>query len=86
VINPIYNSPIGPIRVSATEEGITSVSFSVDEELSVKAELSVISPGLIENCISQLHEYFTGARKDFDIPLDPKGTPFMGRTAENSAW
>lgn len=26
---------------------------------------------------AQLDEYFAGARQDFDLPLDPRGTPFQ---------
>ena len=32
---------------------------------------------LSESAIEQLNEYFTGKRKDFDLPLAPSGTHFQ---------
>ena len=41
----------------------------------------IVESGVKYNACSfrQLEEYFTGKRKDFDLPLDPEGTPFMKR-------
>lgn len=32
---------------------------------------------LLKNAFVQLEEYFNGERKEFDLPLDPKGTDFQ---------
>ena len=34
---------------------------------------------LQETCARQLAEYFAGARRVFDVPLRPRGTPFQQR-------
>ncbi|MBN1332792.1 MAG: methylated-DNA--[protein]-cysteine S-methyltransferase [Synergistales bacterium] len=39
------------------------------------------SSPLLEQCRSQLDEYFAGARKSFDLPLLLQGTPF-----QKSVW
>ena len=36
-------------------------------------------PGGFEDLRRQLAEYFTAGRTDFDLPLDPRGTPFQMR-------
>jgi methylated-DNA-[protein]-cysteine S-methyltransferase len=36
-------------------------------------------PIQIQNCITQLDEYFKGERKDFTIRINPAGTEFQGK-------
>lgn len=38
---------------------------------------------LIRKTINQLNEYFDGQRKCFDLPLNPKCTPFQKKVLEN---
>ena len=66
-----YPSPLGAIEVIASDEGITSVNFA-DQ---IPSDHS--TPSSLTESISQLHEYFTGKRKDFSLPLAPEGTPFQ---------
>ncbi len=68
------NTPIGEIKVIATDQGILSIgflSFSVAETGNFFTNLA----------ISQLREYFEGRRQEFDLPLLFRGTPF-----QNSIW
>ncbi len=66
-------TPIGIIEIRATEEKITMIQFvdCIDE----KENLNIV----IKNCISQLDEYFKGKRKEFDIPVEIRGTDFQLR-------
>ena len=32
---------------------------------------------MLDEAVRQLGEYFAGERRDFDLPLDPVGTPFQ---------
>jgi len=64
-------SPIGLLEICGEEEWITDVNF-VD---SAKAEVQP-SP-VVQQCTLQLEEYFSGKRKEFDLPLKPKGTEFQ---------
>ncbi len=66
-----YKSPIGLLEISASEKGISRIRIC---ERKVKnAEMK--SSALIEQCIAQLNEYFTGERKVFDLNLDFGNSP-----------
>lgn len=67
------DSPIGRVRVSGTESGITHVDFDVIEKGSGQA-----LPISFLRCVEQLQEYFDGSRKTFDsLPLVLRGTEFQ---------
>jgi methylated-DNA-[protein]-cysteine S-methyltransferase len=67
-------SPIGYIEIKADDLGLTSVWFC---EAKQKGENK---PNTItQQCEQELHEYFSGERKVFTIPLNPEGTPFQKR-------
>ena len=65
-------SPLGPVRVSGTAEGIVSVTF-VKRQLPNDRDL----PECVKEGIRQLDEYFKGSRKSFSLKLLPQGTPFQ---------
>ncbi|MCY7422380.1 MAG: methylated-DNA--[protein]-cysteine S-methyltransferase [Chitinophagaceae bacterium] len=73
-----YQSPVGLLKISATEHVIIQVLF-VDktEEIKTTGELSP----LLQQCIEQLIEYFNGVRQVFDLPVYQEGTPF-----QNTVW
>ncbi len=64
-------SPIGNLKVCATQDGIRSVDFTDDFE-----KLFATDKNLAE-CVNQLDEYFSGKRKEFSVKLDLQGTPFQ---------
>lgn len=67
----IYQSKIGGLKISASEKGICELSFTdLKKTKSSKSKL-------LQETIKQLDEYFTGVRKEFDLPLDIKGTVFQ---------
>ncbi|RBW69380.1 methylated-DNA--[protein]-cysteine S-methyltransferase [Bacillus taeanensis] len=80
-------SPLGPLTVVSTNEGICKLQFgSVEETLpSIKAwakkHFLKIEVGndetILQDVYSQLNEYFIGEREQFDIPIDLYGTPFQ---------
>jgi len=67
-----YLSPIGPLEVSGTSEGIVSVTF-VKRRLPNDRNL----PESVKEGIRQLDEYFKGARINFSLKLLLQGTPFQ---------
>jgi methylated-DNA-[protein]-cysteine S-methyltransferase len=67
-------SEIGSIKITGTEEGVTSVSF-VDEKPLDNPEI----PPCLKNCVEQIDEYFKGTRKEFSIKLQLHGTEFQKR-------
>jgi methylated-DNA-[protein]-cysteine S-methyltransferase len=74
----IYPSPLGNLAITANSEYIQSVLFENQTD-PVATTATSTSPNhpLIQTCCTQLQEYFDGARKQFDLPLQQSGTPFQ---------
>ncbi|MDO6390212.1 methylated-DNA--[protein]-cysteine S-methyltransferase [Pontibacter sp. BT731] len=68
-------SPLGLLRISGTDQGITEVRFCDAE--GAPSEQTHVMPACISACALQLEEYFAGKRQDFDLTLAPAGTPFQ---------
>ena len=70
----IIDSPVGKLRLVAEEGFLTELRFG--------GEPAVVDGDMEENAVldeaqRQLDEYFCGERKNFDLPLRMKGTPFQ---------
>ncbi|KUO51081.1 MAG: cysteine methyltransferase [Desulfitibacter sp. BRH_c19] len=72
----IYNSPIGLIKITGTEQGIISLDFT--EEGEAPKEI----PDYLVDCYNQLDEYFKGQRKDFFLTLVINATSFQTQVYE----
>ncbi len=68
----IYKSKIGDITITADENALLSLQFGAENTDFA------INP-VIKETIKQLDEYFSLKRKNFDLPLNPKGTEFQKR-------
>jgi methylated-DNA-[protein]-cysteine S-methyltransferase len=71
------DSPIGPLMLVATAEGLIRVVFEREDHAAVLERLAeLVSPRILQapqrldEPRRQLDEYFTGARHQFDLPLD----------------
>ncbi len=71
------DSPVGPLLLAATPAGLVRVAFASEDHDQVLAALaSQISPRILnaphrlDDVARELDEYFTGARRHFDLPLD----------------
>lgn len=80
---PLYSttmpSPIGTLTLVASDAGLTAVLWEDDRPGRVVlagAEESRDHP-ILTAVTRQLTEYFAGTRTIFDLPLDPRGTPFQ---------
>lgn len=78
-------SPIGELTIGASDLGLRYIMWhtdsrpqpvDTDEGGDVERRQAVLA-----EAVSQLEEYFAGERVEFDLPLDPQGTPF-----QHSAW
>src|SRR5688572_12813174 len=67
----IISSPLGHILIEGSEKGISRISFW-DQDIEVTT--SEI-PECLQDCVSQLAEYFDGSRKEFDLKLDFGNAP-----------
>ena len=69
-----YKTPLGTAKIVGDENGIQSVSV-LDEDSSIALEEK--TPKELQECVTQLDEYFNGNRKTFDLKLNPQGTEFQ---------
>ena len=65
-------SPVGLLTITATDGAITAVDFGRGGGPSPNG-------GVLAEAARQLSEYFAGARRAFDLPVAPEGTPFRRR-------
>lgn len=73
-----HDSPLGPILLGATHEGLVRVGLPAEGEDAVLAELGervslrllASSRDSFTRARRQLEEYFDGQRREFDVPLD----------------
>ena len=70
----LCRTPIGTVRITESEKGITGLSFYEGTEQA--PEVGGIYLG--EAC-RQLREYFSKKRRSFDVPLDLSGSEFQLR-------
>ncbi len=73
----IIESPVGRLSITEANGALVRIAWSDHEAGDPRAQ-----PGetpLLARAAEQLGEYFAGARRDFDLPLDPAGTPFQRR-------
>lgn len=68
-----YDLPVGPITLGEEGGGLVLAHFGVRSE---PAWLMEESP-LLRRAREELREYFAGRRRDFDLPLAPRGTEFQ---------
>jgi methylated-DNA-[protein]-cysteine S-methyltransferase len=66
----IIDSPVGPLTLVERDGALARLSFGAHGTSS--------SPSpLLERAASQLHAYFAGELREFDLPLAPSGTEFQ---------
>ena len=65
------NSPLGTTKIVGDENGISQISI-LEEEV-----ISKTIPNELKVAITQINEYFSGTRTDFDFRINPNGTDFQ---------
>ncbi len=82
------DTPIGPLTLVASVDGLRAVLWSNDDAARVNlgptgvgASSSEPAEAVLGATRDQLNEYFDGSRQSFDLPLDPVGTEF-----QHAAW
>ena len=68
----LYNSPIGPLRLVASDAGITTIGFDAHEQ-----NMTTTRHPILIQCLDELKSYFEGKRHTFEVPLDIQGTIFQ---------
>ncbi|WP_218598158.1 methylated-DNA--[protein]-cysteine S-methyltransferase [Polaribacter sp. NJDZ03] len=67
-----YKTPLGTAKIVGNENGIQSVAV-LNEDVSTSKEV----PECLQECVTQLDQYFSGKRSNFDLKLNPQGTDFQ---------
>ncbi len=64
-------TPLGDLTLSEEDGAIVSLDWGrVDDQQATP---------VLREAANQLHDYFDGKRRDFDVPVAPHGTPFQRR-------
>lgn len=69
------DSPLGLIKIVGNDDGIQEVQF-VGDNRQDETDASTLSP-TVQQCHTELAEYFAGQRKEFGVRLNPQGTDFQ---------
>ena len=76
-----FDSPLGEMLLTATAEGLTGAYFNGQKYFPARNDGARESPR--QECLAaakrQFGEYFKNRRKQFDLQLNPSGTPFQRR-------
>ncbi|MFL0238667.1 methylated-DNA--[protein]-cysteine S-methyltransferase [Mycobacterium sp. SMC-18] len=73
----IVDSPVGPLLLAATEQGLIRVAYAIEDHDTVLQQLAdkvspriLRAPARLDAVARELDEYFTRTRRTFDVPLD----------------
>lgn len=73
----VIDSPVGPLLLAATEQGLLRVAFEREDHDHVLVALSaavspriLAAPARLDSAARELDEYFARRRQQFDLPLD----------------
>jgi methylated-DNA-[protein]-cysteine S-methyltransferase len=79
------SSPVGELRLVAGDRGLRAILWGAEDVARIAsidgADLVESTTPVLDAAVLQLEEYFAGTRREFDLPLDPLGTPF-----QQSVW
>lgn len=72
-----YHSPLGLIKLKSSGANISELLY-VEEETDNEADsFSAIEKKVLQKCLQQLDEYFSGKRIKFDVAIEQQGTVFQ---------
>ncbi len=66
------STPLGIAKLEGTVDGLSAISVLNTEETPTD-----VIPEVLEDAVYQLQEYFEGQRENFNLQLNPQGTPFQ---------
>lgn len=67
----VMSTPLGTLQVTANDNAVLEVAFVADEDVQ-----PANNNAIVDEALKQLDEYFSKARKVFDLPLGAKSTEF----------
>ena len=73
----VIDSPVGPLLLATTDQGLIRVAFALEDHDAVLQTLAdrispriLSAPGRLDTAARELDEYFAGRRHAFDLLLD----------------
>ncbi|WP_229746167.1 methylated-DNA--[protein]-cysteine S-methyltransferase [Rhodococcoides trifolii] len=75
--NAVVSFPVGPLTLVRTGDALTGVYFENHAPAPLPARLGEPSTEGFDRIVSELTEYFAGARTSFTVPLLLVGTEFQ---------
>jgi methylated-DNA-[protein]-cysteine S-methyltransferase len=73
----VVDTPIGPLTLVATADALREVRFPNGRAVGPGDGPDRGDQPVLALAARQLDEYFAGERLEFDVPLDPQGSPFQ---------
>jgi methylated-DNA-[protein]-cysteine S-methyltransferase len=73
------NSPAGALLLAASERGLAILSFRPQEILESKKLRCTRDSSALRPYVAEMREFLAGKRRDFESPLDLRGTEFQLR-------
>ena len=71
----VFPTPLGNYRLTICANAVVRLDRAFEAQLSADPP----KEDLARSAIKQLHEYFDGSRKVFELPLEPRGSDFQRR-------
>lgn len=85
LVYKFIDSPVGKLKLVAGREGLVAVLWGRDKPSQADVELGEMRRDdgnrILVETERQLKEYFAGKRREFDLRLEMRGTPF-----QKSVW
>ena len=82
-----FNTPIGFLTIREEEKKLTKLFWEANSVQTIKNELH---SDFLYEVYTQVNEYLTGRRKQFDVPLKYQGnaipTECLAGAAEDTVW
>ena len=74
-----FDSPVGALSLVATDRALVALVWRTGGHSRVPFDDAVENPQhpVLRETARQLREYFAGVRREFDLPLDFRGTDFQ---------
>ncbi len=70
-------TPVGELVLVASDTGLREIRLPLPPRGPAPPAEEASDHPVLREAARQLDEYFRGARREFDLPLDPGGSPFQ---------
>lgn len=72
-----YHSPLGVLAITASDAGLLSVTYHDDHKIHEES-FNIQNHPILKACQEQFDGYFSGSRRNFNLPVDFESLPGTG--------